>query len=212
MHENLFSNAQSDQRYEVRWVHHREYELVDKLRISAYQKAAYFSVFEPSGLCMAADPEHSTVLGFWAGNHLAATLRLNIARTEGEAQALLGIYDAISADWLPAVVPGRGAVCELFRGRGIMPYLVTLGLEHARAIGGVRSGLASQAAGTPHQRTMLESGWTTCEASPYQSRALTVLTDTQLLMLQNSAYDEAVRRGLEHAKSLANATEVRLMG
>lgn len=182
----------------TRSIQPHERQLVDKLRVSEYRKVPGFSVDDETVLHTALDPAGSTVLGTWDGDLLVGTVRLTVAKTEAEAQGVLGMPYPIHPSWLPGVALCRGAVLHSHRGRGLMPYLLTLALAEGRRQG-ARAGLGAMSPGTAHQRGMLAAGWVARPVATYKSEGFSALTSTDFMLLEYALYEEAVRIGQEAA-------------
>lgn len=140
----------------------RHTEAIDRLRQVTYASAGYFSLPDPETVRRRTDPASSICMVVMQGKSLAATGRLTLAATRGEAERILEGEADLPSHCFPTLAMCRGATDSAYRGMGLMAFLVSVGVA-AASRAGLGSSVVVQYDGTPHARAMKRAGW---EAKP----------------------------------------------
>lgn len=154
---------------------------IDKLRIAAYLQAGNFKLPDPDPLRRRADPKDSLCLLVRAPDKtLAATVRLAYVQNRRTAEDVLQGPVPLLPEDFPAITLCRGATDQRFRGKGLMTFLVAMGVEVAHRAR-TPSALGMQAVGTPHFRAMQEASWQSLDVESRFAHVISIDTPTMKL-------------------------------
>ena len=165
-----------------------EDDRIDELRRTAYASAGNFSITDPALIARNSDPSDSLCLIIANRKTVAATVRMVFARQRSRAEAVLQGPAPLEDSLFPTMTLCRGATHPVYRGQGLMTFLVGIGVAVARQAG-VSSTTGMQVQGTRHYHGMLKSGWMSRDVSSEDVKCIDFSeSDMKLVYIDKTRY------------------------
>ena len=175
---------------------------IDGLRQSAYAKAGYFSIPDTELLRRKNDPDNSVCLIIANKKEIAATVRLSFTPRRSIAETVLQGPAPLEEGFFPTLTLCRGATNPLYRGQGLMTFLVGLGVAVARRAE-LPSATGMQAEGTPHFGTMIASGWQSKDVPSAATQCVRMEADgMKLVFIGRERFGYSADYGNKHHQDL----------